>query len=67
MKITLKLNIGNYQSIDFTTNEYNPEEMVGVSAKESCYAELYDFLKDWEDITGNATKLKNHIEGILRR
>lgn len=67
MKITLKVNIGNKQSIDFTTNEYNEEEMVGVSAKEGCYKELYDFLWDWCVISDNAVKLKNHIEGILRR
>jgi len=67
MKITLKLNIGNYQSVDFTTNEYTEEEMERISAKEACYNELYGFLRDWCDITDNAVKLKNHIEGLLRR
>ena len=65
MKITIKLNIGNFQSIDFTTNEYD-ENVIG-DPKEICYKEIYNFLRDWESITENAIVLKNHLEGILRR
>lgn len=59
MKITLKLNIGNYQNIDIESSEFD--------IKEKCYKQIYDVLRDWESITDNATKLKNQIEGILRR
>jgi len=59
MKITLKLNIGNYQNLDIQSSEYDN--------KEDCYQEIYDVLQDWVGITDNATKLRNHIEGILRR
>ncbi len=59
MKLTLKLNIGNYQSIDFESNRHRH--------KEACYRELYDFLSDWIEFTGNAIKIRNNLEGVLRR
>lgn len=58
MKITLKLNIGNYQNIDYETMEYND--------RHNCYAELLVFLRDWEDISNNATKLIIHLEKLLK-
>lgn len=59
MKITLKLNIGNYQSIDFTTNEYEDDD--------DCYDELMRFLRDWIDITSNAIQLRDHIQIMLSK
>jgi hypothetical protein len=54
MILTIKLNIGDYQSVDFQTNEYDNIA--------NCYSELSDFLGDWVDYTDNAVKLKAHIE-----
>ena len=59
MKMTIKLNIGNYQSIDFTTNEYED--------RFSCYEEVNIFLFDWLPITDNAKKLKDFMERLLMR
>ncbi len=44
MQITIKVNIGNYESVDFTTNEY--EDSL------DCYWELRHFLRDWKDLGG---------------
>ena len=54
MKLTLKLNLGNFEMIDFETNEYDNIA--------NCYSELSDFLGDWVDYTSSAVKLKAHIE-----
>lgn len=49
MKITLKLNIGNYQSIDIESDD--------LPTKANCYEQICRVLKDWETITDNATQL----------
>ena len=54
----MKLNIGNYQSVDFTTNEYEAIEM--------CYHVCIDFLRGWTGITNNAGTLLKHIERLLK-
>lgn len=54
MILTIKLNIGDYQTIDFQTNEYDNIA--------NCYTEISDFLGDWVDYTSNAVKLKAHVE-----
>jgi len=58
MRLTIKLNIGNYQSIDCETNECDHIN--------DCYHELYEFLTGWLGYTENAQKLRNNIEGFLR-
>lgn len=57
MKLTLKLNIGNFQNIDIETNDY--------SEKDDCYKELYEFLGDWLEITEGAKRLRENVMGIL--
>ena len=44
MKITIKLNIGNYETIDFETNENDNID--------DCYKDTLDFLADWEELGG---------------
>lgn len=60
MKITLKLNIGNYQSIDFESNECNigsfDEQLLTI------YQEIGEFLEGWVDYTENAVKINRNIE-----
>lgn len=57
--MTIKLNIGNYQSVDFTTNEYSNIKL--------CYKDIILFLIDWVDYTENARLLIDHIKKILER
>ena len=57
MKITFKLNIGNYQSIDFTTNE--SETIL------ECYEEICTFLFHWNSITDNGKKAYDRMSEIL--
>ncbi len=56
--MVLKLNIGNYQSLDIETNEYD--------SKSNCYAELHDILSDWVEITDSAKVLRDHIGKFLK-
>jgi hypothetical protein len=51
MKMTIKVNIGNYESVDFTTNEYEDEWL-------DMYEEVMVFLQDWKDL-GGARQLEN--------
>jgi len=53
MKMTIKLNLGNYQSIDFTTNEL---PLIG-----ECYKDLIFFLEGWVEYTENAQKLLDFL------
>ena len=57
MKITLKLNIGNYQSIDIESDE--------LPTKTNCYEQICRVLKDWESITDNATILIGVFESNM--
>ena len=56
MKLALKLNIGNYQTLDIETNEYDTEH--------ECYIEILIFLRHWTEYTETAKKLLAHIENI---
>lgn len=56
MKMTIKLNIGNYQSLDMETNEYK--------SMKDCYDEILKFLRHWSEYTDTATLLVAHIEKI---
>jgi len=62
MKLTIKLNIGNYESVDFTTNEY--EE--GANSY-PLYEEIRVFLTEWVDYTNNAQTLLNHVLNIMAK
>ena len=57
MIITIKVNLGNYESVDFTTNEY--EEWL------DCYWEVRFFLKDWKDLGGK--RQADLIDKIIAR
>ncbi len=57
MKLTLKLNLENFQNQDFETNEY--------STIEDCYREQIIFLKGWLGFTSYAQPLMDHILSIL--
>lgn len=57
MKLTIKLNIEEFQNIDFESNEYD-----NIS---NCYSEVSDFLGGWIDYAPKAVKLKEHINHII--
>ena len=57
MKLTIKLNIEEFQNLDCETNEY--EEVI------DCYTEILDFLDGWIDYTPKAVRLRNHIRKLL--
>ena len=57
MKLTLKLNLDNFENEDFVTNEYE--------TLEPCYREQIIFLKGWLDYTVYAQPLMDHIIKIL--
>ena len=54
MKITLKLNIGDFQNLDIESNDHK--------TKADCYEDIGRVLKDWEHITDNATALLKVFE-----
>ena len=57
MKLALKLNIGNYQTLDIETNEY--------PSIKDCYVEIAFFLRHWTEYTDTAKKLLDHVEKIF--
>ena len=57
MRLTLKLNLENFENQDFETNEY--------SNIEDCYREQIIFLKGWVEFTPYARPILDHILSIL--
>ena len=57
MKLTLKLNLENFENQDFETNEYDKIE--------DCYREQITFLKGWLEFTPYARPILDHILRIL--
>lgn len=57
MKLTIKLNIEEFQNLDCETNDYDTINQ--------CYPEILDFLEGWVDYAPKAVRLRNHIVKIL--
>lgn len=59
MKLEMTVNLGNYQNIKITTNEYIKEL--------EAYKELFLLVFDWVDYHPNAVHLAKHLKWLIQK